>query len=60
MSVNNDRYSDILTSLCGYARRDDDIRAVIAIGSSVRESTPADEYSDLDLIVVTELPEKWY
>ena len=60
MSVNNDRYSDILTSLCGYARRDDDIRAVIAIGSSVRESTPADEYSDLDLIVVTELPETWY
>lgn len=59
-NINAERYSEIKSSIIGYAGRDGDILAVIAIGSSTRESVPADEYSDLDLIIVTEAPEKWY
>ncbi len=55
-----DRYSGIKEKIIGYAERDDDIRAVIMIGSSVRDELPADEYSDLDLIIVTREPEKWF
>lgn len=53
----SDRYTDIKTKLCQLAEKDDDIRAVIAIGSSTRENSPADQFSDLDLIIVTESPE---
>ncbi len=56
----SDRYTDIKTKLCQLAEKDDDIRAVIAIGSSTRENSPADQFSDLDLIIVTESPESWY
>ena len=55
-----DRYTDIKTKLCQLAEKDDDIRAVIAIGSSTRENCPADQFSDLDLIIVTASPESWY
>ena len=33
---------------------------MIAIGSTTRESVKADEYSDLDLIIVTDNPTSWY
>ena len=59
-SVYEDRYCGIRKKICEYAESDDSIAAVIAIGSSTREETPADEYSDLDIFVVTEEPEKWY
>ena len=36
-----------------------DIRAVIAVGSRAREERPADEWSDWDLIVVTDDPERY-
>jgi aminoglycoside 6-adenylyltransferase len=42
------------------AEQDENIRAVIAIGSSVRSDVPADEFSDLDLIIATRDTEKWY
>ncbi len=54
-----DRYAEIKGKLYEYAVRNDDLRAIIAIGSSTRKETPADEYSDLDLILVTKKPEKW-
>ena len=60
MQTNTDRYTDIKEKLCGYAQKDDDIRAVIAIGSSTREDTPADEYSDLDLFIITRAPDRWF
>ena len=55
-----DNYSDIISKLKALAQQDNDIVAVIAIGSSTRISTPSDEYSDLDLIIVTAAPELWY
>lgn len=55
-----DRYIDIKKRLIEYAKQDEAIKAVVAIGSSTRDEIKADEYSDLDLIIVTEDTEKWY
>lgn len=55
-----DRYADIKSLICAFAAENAAVRAVIAIGSSTREDIPADEYSDLDLFIVTEEPEKWF
>ena len=55
-----ERYYDIKQKLVDHARQDKAIKAVIAIGSSTRSDVPADEYSDLDLIIVTDLPDGWY
>lgn len=55
-----DRYIDIKKNIIEYANKDKDIKAIIAIGSSTREEIKADEYSDLDLIIVSDNPAKWY
>lgn len=55
-----DRYADIKNKLSELAEKDKDIRAVIAIGSYTRKDSPADQFSDLDLIIVTTVPESWY
>ncbi|MCR4780321.1 MAG: aminoglycoside 6-adenylyltransferase [Ruminiclostridium sp.] len=58
--MSTDRYADIKSGICGAAERDEDIRAVVVIGSSTRDNVPADEYSDLDLFIVTRAPESWF
>ena len=55
-----DRYQDIKAKILEYANKDEDIKAIVAIGSSTRKEIKADEFSDLDLFVVTNDPEKWY
>ena len=55
-----DRYKEIKESICRYGEADSAIKAVIAIGSSTRKDVKADEYSDLDLIIVTDDPMRWY
>lgn len=55
-----DKYIDIKKCLLEYAEKDSDIKSIIAIGSSTREEVKADEYSDLDLLIVTENVETWY
>lgn len=55
----NGRYADITQRLCTCAAKDENIRAVIAIGSLARQQTPADEFSDLDLIIVTKEVQRW-
>ncbi len=55
-----DRYVDIKDKIIKYANQDEDIKAIVAIGSSTRETVKADEYSDLDLIIVSADTEKWY
>lgn len=60
MNGSTDRYADIKNRICELAGSDDSILAVAVIGSSTRKDTPADEYSDLDLIIVTDEPERWY
>jgi len=55
-----DRYMDIKKKLLECAEEDSLVKAVIAIGSSTRDEVKADEYSDLDLIIVTERTEEWF
>ena len=55
-----DRYAEIKDRVRKRAEREPEIHAVIMIGSYTRENVPADEYSDIDLIIVTDAPEKWF
>ncbi len=55
-----DKYVDIKKNIMEYANKDEDIKAIVAIGSSTRTDVKADEFSDLDLIIATENPEKWF
>lgn len=55
-----DRYKEIKENICRFSKEDSEVKAVIAIGSTTRESVKADEYSDLDLIIVTDNPTSWY
>lgn len=54
-----DRYAQIKANLMRIAQEDATLQAVIAIGSSTRTDVPADEFSDLDLIIATTRPEAW-
>ena len=55
-----DKYSDIKGRILESAKSDDDIRAIIAIGSTTRSDVKADEYSDLDLFIITTNVEPWF
>ena len=55
-----DKYFQIKSKILESAESDEDIKAVIAIGSSTRRDVKADEYSDLDLFIITENTEPWF
>jgi len=57
--VRMDRYKEIRERLYSLAESDEKIKAMIIVGSSARTYSVADEYSDLDVIIVTEEPEAW-
>lgn len=54
-----DRYRDIKEKMLDLARKDEDIKAIVRIGSSTRDTVKADVYSDLDVIIATENTERW-
>ena len=54
-----DRFRSIKEKLLALAREEEDITAVVLIGSSTRAEVKADEYSDLDVVLATERPEQW-
>ncbi len=55
-----DKYFQIKSNILKYAESDDDIKAIVAIGSSTRSDVKADEYSDLDLFIITANTEPWF
>lgn len=55
-----DKYLEIKENLLAYAKKDTDVTAIIAFGSSTRKDIKADEFSDLDLFIVTKNPDKWF
>lgn len=55
-----DRYVEIKNKIIECANADEHIKAIVAIGSSTRDTVKADEFSDLDLIIATDEPEKWF
>lgn len=54
-----DKYHEIKRRLLLLAEKRTEIKAVVAIGSSTRSDVPADEYSDLDLIIATDDTAAW-
>lgn len=46
-------YQQILDQYLTWAKRKDDIRAVLIVGSRARSDHPADEWADLDIITLT-------
>lgn len=48
-----DKYRDIKEKMLDLARKDEDIKAIVRIGSSTRDTVKADAYSDLDMILFT-------
>lgn len=56
MKTVNEKYQDIITRVSRLAQERDDIRAAIMVGSRARQDTPADDWSDLDVSIVTTTP----
>lgn len=54
------KFCDIKIKILEYSNKDEEIKAIVAIGSSTRSDVKADEFSDLDLCVVTSDVEKWF
>lgn len=54
-----DRFMNIKEKLLALAKEDEDIKAIVLIGSSTRDTVKADEYSDLDVMIATEKPAGW-
>lgn len=54
-----DRFMSIKEKLLALAKEDEDIKAIVLIGSSTRDMVKADEYSDLDVVIATKKPEGW-
>lgn len=59
MKNTTDKYYEIKQRLLMLAEKHTEIQAVVAIGSSTRSSVPADEYSDLDLMIATDDTDAW-
>ncbi len=52
-------YNQLLHKFVTWAESREDIRAAIVVGSRARTDHPADEWSDLDLMVYTNQPEQY-
>jgi len=54
-----DHFYEIKQKLLSHAASDENLMAVIVLGSSARQQVKADAYSDLDLILVCSDPDSW-
>ncbi len=52
-------YDQLLARLVSWAEHDPGIRAAVMIGSRARTDHPADEWADLDLMMVAQNPERY-
>lgn len=48
------KYTKLINNIVAFGNNDDRIAAIILVGSQARKDKSSDEYSDLDLIVITE------
>lgn len=58
MNATSQGFEEILQRFCQWAKSHPEVRSAMVIGSQARQDRPADEWSDLDLIVVTTEPER--
>ena len=54
-----DRFREIRERLLELAQTDTDIAAIIEIGSQTRANQPADQFSDLDVILAAQEPSRY-
>jgi aminoglycoside 6-adenylyltransferase len=52
-------YDRLIARIAAWAEADENIRAVLIIGSRARSDHPADDWSDLDLAVLAEDPDRY-
>ena len=52
-------HETLLARFVAWAERRDDIRAALVIGSRARVDRPADQWSDMDIVVVTSEPRRY-
>ena len=50
-------YNELLRNVSDWAEASPDVKAAIIIGSRARTTCPADEYSDLDMILIVSNPD---
>jgi aminoglycoside 6-adenylyltransferase len=55
----NTRNDLLLAAVADWARRTDDVRAVVLVGSYARRHTPADRWSDLDVLLFVDEPARY-
>ncbi len=53
-------YEHLIDRFIRWAQTEDNIRAAVVIGSRARVDHPADEWSDLDLIILADDPEPYW
>jgi aminoglycoside 6-adenylyltransferase len=58
-SQNAAAYTQLLDRFVAWAQSQPDIRAALLVGSRARAERPADEWSDLDIIVLSTRPERY-
>lgn len=54
-----ERYRDIVDRMPRFAQQNGDIDAIVVVGSQSRREMPADEYSDLDVVIFCGNPQKY-
>jgi aminoglycoside 6-adenylyltransferase len=55
----DDRVGAFLDEVAGWAKSRDDVHALLLVGSQARTETPADELSDVDLVLFVSEPERY-
>ncbi len=58
-SASDNLYQRAETRIFNWAGSQDDIRGIVVYGSRARSKYPADEFSDLDLVLFTLTPQKY-
>lgn len=59
MKNHNERYEKLIEKFILWGRKHEDIRTAIVVGSRARTKNPADEWSDLDLVIFTRNTNKY-
>lgn len=60
MSRETDSYEDLIARFTAWAEQAENVRAAVIIGSRARTDHPADEWSDLDIIILADDPEPYW
>lgn len=59
MSADVDTYDALIERFIAWAKTQSDIRLVLLLGSRARTETPADEWSDADIVIVSSEPDRF-